>query len=223
MPINDKYGSEEQMYQEPDALYQTSLIGGKIGITNKAEGKDLAALFTYFDWTYTLEGAATLGIGLNEEQYKSVKLDPDMFAEYDFTTAYTVQKQEEGPDIYVPTFNSSSPMQGAVMGHRMTIGLTLSGTGKLCRRDAQEDAIYTNAYDEWNRYLNTGSYYDYVGLLSSDEADIFNKANTALTEYQSINVPAVIKGEKTWDEYVDGFNKLDPESALPCLQNHIVK
>lgn len=53
LPINDMYGTEEQMYKEPDALYQASRLGTATGITKKAEDKDLATLFTYLDWTYT--------------------------------------------------------------------------------------------------------------------------------------------------------------------------
>lgn len=57
LPINDVYGGEKQMYKEPDALYQNSRKGSPAALTTKAKGKDLEALFTFFDWTYTLEGA----------------------------------------------------------------------------------------------------------------------------------------------------------------------
>lgn len=49
LPLNDMYGTEKQMFVAPDAVYQDSRRGLPIGITNKAEGKDLATLFTYFD------------------------------------------------------------------------------------------------------------------------------------------------------------------------------
>jgi len=37
-------------------LFQGSRRGMPVGITDKAEGKDLAALFTFMDWIYSLEG-----------------------------------------------------------------------------------------------------------------------------------------------------------------------
>ena len=55
VPINDMYGTGDQMYNEPDAFYQGSRIAGRIGITTAAEYKDIQALLTCLDLFYTPE------------------------------------------------------------------------------------------------------------------------------------------------------------------------
>ena len=107
LPINDMYGTEEQMYKEPDALYQASRLGTATGITKKAEDKDLATLFTYLDWTYTDLGARTVRIGLNEEQYESVELNPDLHAAQNIKGAYTESEGEDGKSVIVTAFSDS--------------------------------------------------------------------------------------------------------------------
>jgi hypothetical protein len=221
LPINDMYGSEEQMYKAPDALYQSSRRGSPVGITNKAEGKDLAALFTYLDWTYTEEGARTIRLGLNEEQYKSVTLDPDLYAEHDIKTAYTVTTDEDGKTVLVATFTNSDPILGALMGHRMAVGIILSGNNGEYSIRKGEQKVNTDAMEQWTKYLNTGNIMDYSSLLSSEESEKYSKISAAGTEYQSQNVPNVIKGTLSWEEYVKGLDSVDSETAVSMLQKYV--
>ncbi len=221
LPINDMYGSEEQMYKEPDALYQSSRRGSPVGITNKAEGKDLAALFTYLDWTYTEEGARTIRLGLNEEQYKSVTLDPDLYAEYDIKTAYTETTDEEGKTVLVSTFTNSDPILGALMGHRMDVGIKLSGNNGEYSIRKGEQKVNTDAMEQWTKYLNTGNIMDYSSLLSSEKSEKYSKISAAGTEYQSQNVPNVIKGTMSWEDYVKGLESIDTEAAVSMLQKYV--
>ncbi|MCI8714018.1 MAG: hypothetical protein HFH23_17640 [Ruminococcus sp.] len=221
LPINDKYGSDKQKFVEPDALFQSSRKGSALGITTKAEGRDLSALFTYFDWMCTLEGAATIRIGLNAEQYASVDLDPDLYEEYDIKTAYTVEEGEDGVPVYKPTFTPSETLEGAVMGHRMATGISLTGSGKLCRVEKVSDAVYKKGEAEWMRYVNTGNVMDYTSLLAPEESDAYSKISTAVSDYQAQNFPYVVMGEKTWDEYVSGLEALNPDSAVEYLQKYV--
>ncbi len=221
LPINDMYGSEEQMYKEPDALYQSSRRGSPVGITNKAEGKDLAALFTYLDWTYTEEGARTIRLGLSEEQYKSVTLDPDLYAEYDIKTAYTETTDEEGKRVLVATFTNSDPILGALMGHRMDVGLKMSGNNGEYSISKGEQKVNSDAMEQWTKYLNTGNIMDYSSLLSSEESERYSKINAAGTEYQSQNVPNVIRGTLSWEDYVKGLDSVDSETAVSMLQKYV--
>jgi len=221
LPINDKYGSDKQKFVEPDTLFQSSRKGSALGITTKAEGRDLSALFTYFDWMCTLEGAATIRIGLNAEQYASVDLDPDLYEEYDIKTAYTVEEGEDGVPVYKPTFTPSETLEGAVMGHRMATGISLTGSGKLCRVEKVSDAVYKKGEAEWMRYVNTGNVMDYTSLLAPEESDAYSKISTAVSDYQAQNFPYVVMGEKTWDEYVSGLEALNPDSAVEYLQKYV--
>ena len=220
LPINDMYGGKDQLYKEPDSLYQGSRKGTPVGITTKAEGKDLAALFTFLDWTYTREGAEIIRLGLNEEQYKSVKLDPDMYAEYDVTTAYT-KTEEDGQTKYVMTYGPSDTISGALIAQRMDVGIKLTGNDVDYIKDNGNPAVHTAAMKEWTKFLNTGNVLDYSKLLSVEESEQYSKISTALTDYQSANVPLVIKGEMSWDDYVAGIADMKPDDACKYLQKYV--
>lgn len=221
LPINDVYGSEGQMYVEPDALYQASRKGIPTGVTVKAEDKDLATLFTYFDWTYTLEGAKTLNPGLNAEQYASVELNPDIFADYDIETAYTESTDENGIPVIEPTFTGSDVISTALMGQRMGTGIKLTPNGKLGTVKSRDPMVKTKAEAQWTKYLNTGNVLEYRDLLGADEAERYNKINTTGTDYQAQSVPNVIKGTMSWEDYVKGFEKIDTDEAVSLLQKYV--
>ncbi|MCI8711896.1 MAG: hypothetical protein HFH23_06375 [Ruminococcus sp.] len=221
LPINDVYGSEEQMYQEPDALYQDSRKGTGIGITNKAEEKDLAALFTFLDWTYTTEGASVLYMGLNEEQVASVDLNPDIFADNGLKAAYVEKTDDEGKIVYEKTVDQSNEMVSALTGIRMTVGTSMSGTNGEYTIDNGNPRINEEAFSQWSKYINTGNIMEYSALLNVEESEVFSKMQTAVIEYQNINVPGVIAGTMSWDEYVKGFESIDPDSVVPSLQKYM--
>ncbi len=220
LPINDVYGGEEQMYKEPDALYQSSRKGSALGITNKAEDKDLAALFTFLDWTYTHEGGMVIRNGLNEEQYASMEFNPDFYAERNLTSAYTISTDEDGRTVYTRNIDPSDPATNALNAQRMDVGLKMQYTDEY-RLDTGAPAINRAAYEQWNLYVNTGSVLDYTGLLNVEEAETYSKISTAVTDYQNQNVPNVIKGAMSWDDYVKGFDNIDPDSAVEYLQKYV--
>ncbi len=221
LPINDMYGEERQQFKEPDALYQGSRRGTAIGITNKAEEKDLAALFTFMDWTYTLEGAKVMRVGLNAEQYASMTLEPDIFADYDIETAYTEETDEEGNLVITPTFEDSNTLFLALLGQRMDVGLKLTRSGELAVVNKKAEAVMTNAYGQWTKFLNTGNVLDYTSLLNPEESEQYSKIGSACTDYQSQTVPNVIQGTMSWEDYVAGLEKIDTDTAVDILQKYV--
>ena len=221
-PINDVYGSKEQMYHEPDAMFQLGRVGGKTGITTKAEGKDLEALFTYLDWTYTREGAMVLGVGLSKEQLASVELNPDLYEAYSIEEAYELGKAEDGRSVIKYTIDQSDPLINAVRAMRMGTGLGTTNSDEYML-DYGVAAINQKAYEVWSVYVNKGSILDYKGLLNAEEGEPFGKTETALLDYQAQTLPNVIKGKTTWEAYVDGLEAIQPESVVEYLQNHIME
>ncbi len=221
-PINDVYGSKEQMYHEPDAMFQLGRVGGKTGITTKAEGKDLEALFTYLDWTYTREGAMVLGVGLSKEQLASVELNPDLYEAYSIEEAYELGKAEDGRSVIKYTIDQSDPLINAVRAMRMGTGLGTTNSDEYML-DYGVAAINQKAYEVWSVYVNKGSILDYKGLLNAEEGEAFGKTETALLDYQAQTLPNVIKGKTTWEAYVDGLEAIQPESVVEYLQNHIME
>lgn len=223
LPINDTYGTEKQMYQEPDAMYQTSRKGTGIGITTKAEKKseeELAALFTYLDWAYTMEGAQTIRLGLNAEQLASVTLDPDLYAEYGIESAYEITENEDGLPVYEMTVSKSDTLFTATIGQRMDVGLKPTTNSKYVVNTGNPP-VNQNAVDQWRKYINTGNVLDYTSLLSTEEAETYSKITTTLTDYQQQNLPNVIKGTMSWEDYAAGLEALNPDSALEYLQKYV--
>ncbi len=221
LPINDMYGNDGHQFVDSDALYQMSRKGAALGITTKAEGKDLATLFTFLDWTYTLEGSKTIRIGLSEEQYASVTLDPDLYAEYEIDAAYTEETDEAGNTIITPTVDSSNSLITALAGIRMDVGFKLTGNDELARYEQHATAVVDKAYEQWTKYLNTGNVMDYTSLLSTEEANQYNKILTVCQEYSSQNVPNVINGTLSWEDYVKGFDNIDTDAGVEILQKYV--
>lgn len=221
-PINDAYGTEQQMYHKPDAMFQMGRVGGKIGITPKAEGKDLEALFTYLDWTYTREGALVLGVGLTKEQLESVELNPDLYGEYSIDEAYELIEGEDGKTVIKYNVDQSDPLVNAIRPMRLITGIGITNTDEYAL-DYGVAAINQKAYEIWSAYLNTGGVLDYTGLLNAEEGEAYSKVNTALTDYQAQTLPGVIKGETTWEAYVDGLKSIDPDSVTEYLQKYVVE
>lgn len=143
-----------------------------------------------------------------------------MYAEQGLKTAYTTSADEDGRTVYTRTVDISNPMVNAVNGQRMDIGLKPISSDEY-RLDTGAPAINRMAYEAWKKYLNTGSALDYTGLLSPDESDAYNKVATAVTEYQRQYVPGVIKGTMSWEDYVKGFESIDPDSVVGYLQKYV--
>lgn len=222
LPINDVYGSEAQMYREPDSMYADSKKGAAVGITTKAEEKDLAALFTYFNWCYTREGAEVIRLGLSKEQLASIDLDPDLYAEYDLDCAYTKETDEDGVVVYKKKVSSSDPLANALIGQRMTVGLKIAGTNEDYQVDTGNSTVSLNAVKQWNKYENKGSVRDYTVLLNGEESESYNKVSTLVKDYQEQNIPdLVLNGLDGWDAYVEGLEKLEPDSVTEYLQKYV--
>lgn len=62
---------------------------------------------------------------------------------------------------------------------------------------------------------------DYQNLLNVEESDAYSKISTAVTDYQRQYVPGVIKGTMSWEEYVSGLEKLNPDEAAEYLQKYV--
>lgn len=84
-PINDKYGSSDEKYQDPYVYYGMFNEVTSVMITTYAEtnGKDLAALFTWLDYTYSEESAVMKASGLTADQLAECsEAIQNLYAEY---------------------------------------------------------------------------------------------------------------------------------------------
>ena len=228
LPINDVYGTDAQKYMVPDALYQTAAgpIGG-VGITTKIDDKSeeaVAALFTYRNWSYTDEGSSFNTFGLSQEQYESVTLEPDNYAEYGFADGMYHVDESNGIKTYVYHVDPSSGIEGnAFRTARMTNGMQKTGHGDVDYTiDLGESMVVSHAKEEYGKYESTGTVTEYASKFTAEEADLDGSTWTKINDYMNIQVPQMVKnGTENWDEYVEGINKLEPEKVCKIYQKYV--
>lgn len=229
VPVNDVYGTDEQKYKEPDALYQDSRIGKGIGITTKAEEKEelLPALFTFLDYNYDEENLdrAFSSWGLSKEQYDSMEFDPDIYEELGLTDgAYTWAEGEDGIPCMIAHFDNSSDITGVVNAMRLGIGLGMAvyPDNGAYTIDTGLDEVVTDAQRNFAMYTDTGNISRYTAFFTEEEMDAYAKANTSLNDYMSQTLPALIKnGLGSWDQYVEGVEKYHPEEVTEIVQKYV--
>ena len=228
VPINDVYGGDEQKFKEPDALCQVAngiTISGKVGITNKVEGKDVEALFTCLNWLYTREGSEFATFGLTKEQYESAEFDPDVYKEYNLTEGtYEKTVDEEGKTLYKEHLTPETGLdKSAFRLTRLTTRVELTGHGDVDYSiDKGYDKVTAQAVNAHDRYLDTGSTTMFSTYFTEDEMSEASKVNTPLYDYTSQAVPKLIKeGLGGWDEYVAGIQKFDVERVCEIYQPYV--
>ena len=227
-PINDMYGTAEQMYHEPDAFYGETAgpVTGGVGITTKAEDKNLPALFTYLNWCYTREGALLGSMGLSQEQYESMDFDPDNYAEYGFTDGLYHEEDRDGVTTYVTHIPQNSTLNGnAFITGRLTARLQLTGTGDDLDYDIDngESEVYQACREAYGSYDSTGNVISYATKLTDDENEQAGDVYTPLKDYMNQVIPRMIKNgvDSEWDEYVKTVDSYDTKSVCEIYQKYV--
>ena len=224
LPINDMYGDVARQYNEPDMLYQQTLLATPMGFTSKCEDRDLSAIFTMFDWFYTYEGGRLISKGLSAEQYASVEFDPDVYAEQGLTNgAYTITQSADGKDKIVMNYDSTGDVGGALKATRLTAYLALNGNGGTdYELDLGQSFVTAHSRAQWSVYTNRAYMLDYNTLFTNEEAAKYSKTNTYVVDYMGQSVPGMIKGGLgTWDGYCSKLLKYDPDSVTAIYQRVI--
>lgn len=223
LPVNDTYGTDAQKFQVPDCLYQGSRVGLGFGLTTKCEKKDIEALFSYINWTYTLDGALVGCVGLNEEQYQSMEFSPDLYKENNITSTYYTQKTEDGLTEIVKTIDGTTELSNAVKCQRLATGLSINGNkdwGYVL--DNGFARVTEDAIDAWTVYTSTGTILDYAKLLTDEENSLYSKTSTYLNDYMGQAVPEMIKnGLDGWDTYCKKLSKYNPDAVAEVFQKYV--
>ena len=223
-PINDIYGTDEQKNVTPYCFYQQSKEVTPIIITDKAAKKDMIALCSFLDYTFTDEAQLLHAIGLNKEQYEATQ--NEFYKKYGMTEGdYTVTENESGiKEIeFVDAAKADLSMQNAAKANRL-FGLTGYPEGYLLV-NPDEPESYTHNYKEWLAYLNTGRFSDsFTGQLSAEDSNTFSKIETNIREFTSKNVPAFIQGTRDpnsdadWEAFKKAIGKYGPETNTQLYQ-----
>ena len=215
LPVNDVYGEENSKFVTPNSVFQAGRVDTSVIVTEKAEDKDLEALFTVFNWLYSREGAATRTLGLSKEQLDSANLEHhNVYADQNLDGAYVLE-EKDGKTVYNMNFpDGVGDFAGALVFARMAVGLRLCGdpNGDYII-DNHKAKVISDAQQFWAMYENTASLMNYASLYTTEETDANGPVNTEVWDYAARNLPALIKsGDLSgWDAYVEGLNALNPE------------
>ena len=222
-PINDKYGSDAQKNKEPYTFYQSSKEGPPIIVTNKASEKDIVALFSFLDYTYSEEGNLLKEAGLNKEQFEVTQ--DEFYKKYGMTEgSYTItevdgMKELENVDVIKKTLN----LEGLDSSNRL-FGLGGIPAGYK-RVDHTEGVAFRHNINECLAYTNTGMFQkSFTSQLSAEDNAIISKTDTNITEFGSKNVPSFINGTKDpfndndWEAFKKALSKYNPDQATQIYQ-----
>ena len=218
-PINDIYGSADQQNVEPYNMYQPSLEGPSITITDKAAEKDLPALLTFLDQMYTEEYSYLKRIGLNEEQYNETK--NEVYTKNGLTEgAYYWLETEDGKkwQYHEALIKDGGTLQNAVRAVRIF--------GNMPGGWAGRDPLVQDLINQWDIHKATGRLpQSFVSQLSAEDAKEFSKIETQVREFLSKNVPGFIQGDKDpfndedWNAFTNALSKYGPARNVEIYQN----
>ena len=228
-PINDIYGSEAQKNVEPYCFTQSSLGGNMFVITDRAEKKDMVALFQILDYLYSEEGMLLRTFGLNQEQYATTQ--NEFYSKNSLTDGdYTIstEKNEDGlyEIEYVEALKNDPMLQGPASGQRIP-GLNGVPEGYV-KVDHSESEAYRHSLNEWSVQTNTGTVlWNYVGALSTADDSEMRKIGTNINEFGEKSAPAFILGtkdpynDKDWEDFKKALSKYNPDKATQIWQSAI--
>ncbi len=224
-PINDIYGSAAQQNVEPYTYYSISRIGQSVAVSNTAEDKDLATLFSFFDYLYSEEGGVMKMMGLNKQQVEEIQ--SEFYVEYGLSEgAYYRLPDSEVNDgrIYAYTDKIVSDT-GTLKQASTAVKLKLGYDFVSLRQESGTDQLMAN-YNQWVIYNNDG-YLDqaFIRQLTPDNMKIQAKTLNNVNEFMSKNVPNFIKGSKDpfndedWQSFVKALNKYSPAKVSQLYQD----
>lgn len=211
-PVNDKYGAEENKYVMPHVMYGLNHEVNSIMITTQCEksGKDLAALFTMLDATYTEEMGAIKSWGLTDEMlsqsqegvreiyedlgypHGTVEYDEEKQAYYRREDALNVTTDDQ----YVVSARRMYGLEGFVVGYEQT--------------DRDNYEMYL-----WNFYKDTGYLTkSFFAQLNDDQYSLYMDKLGQMRNMFASDIPKFIKGEKSMADFDSWYAEVKSRLTL---------
>lgn len=221
-PINDKYGTDAQQNKEPYNIYRQSRIDStSIVVTDKAEDKNLPALFSMLDYLFSEEGSIVFAYGLTKEQDEEI--GDELYTEWGLTEGahYTVETSDGIKYSKVDTILND----GAFLDNA-AIPIRLPKFTPHSEKYYTEPESYLDNWSRWRQYESDGHLEPaFTGQLSPEDSQVASKIQANVREYMAKNTPAFIIGTKDplndddWSAYVDELNALSPDEATKLYQS----
>ncbi len=209
-PINDKYGDASMQNKEPAIFLSGSLANTTLGITNKAEEKNIASLLTALDYLYTLDGGMLRNVGFSKEEMAEIQ--DEFYLQWGLEDG-AYEKVVSGDDytyvINKDALTAETGLDGAASMQRV-LGMTTMGHVDHGRKADEERSVMN-----WSAYSTTGNIPPAVSRqLSADQATNHSAVQSAMITYYGQEMPGFVTGTKDisddaeWEAFCDGLKEL---------------
>lgn len=233
-PINDKYGAGAKEGDPkfvpgvnefvPENFYQNTKETNSIVLTDKMEGKDIAACLRAIDYLYEQDGGCRLVLGgLTKEQYDTVATSGDMFARYNLaqTGSYSVldTPTAEGYNYKISEVIGTNEILAKAACMNRFVGL------KDDKCDMYRDDEYNLIHKEWNIYEAKGQMLkSFTNQLSSANSDLYNDNLSSIRNKSNQEIYKFIKGEKSltgndWSDFTKSINRFNVSTLTKNFQD----
>lgn len=207
LPVNDKYGSEAQQYQDPYVFYILSAEAGSCMVSTKAANKDLPALFTFLDYLYTKEAGIVNNAGLTKEQVENSQEGVQkLYEEFGLVNGANFTDEEGVVRRTLEFENLDTTSRRYFQATRWPAGAAYE-VHEYAPNDLSIFRRFLWKFYDADGYIEN-SFYD---QLSAGQYKAFQTAQTQMRNSYLSNVPGFIKGEKdvdsAWDTYINGLKK----------------
>lgn len=222
-PINDVYGSEEAKYVEPRCVPGTSLRDTGFAVTTTAEGKDVAALLTFFDYFYSEEGALLKSLGLSAEQV--AETGNQFYQENGLGDgAYSVG--EDGRYVLSDTLQQDGGGLAVAAAATKLPGMTL-----IQNVDKGYAESYEKSMKSWIQYPNTGFYQgsSVTNNMTTEETTEITKVQTKILEFLTTRSVQMIQGttdpysDADWNDWCTMLGKYNYQKVIEIAQPYVDK
>lgn len=217
-PINDVYGDESCQNVDPNCVMTTSCTGNIFYVSTAAEGKDIGALLSYFDYFYSEEGSLMTTFGLNADQI--AESGTDFYAQYGLEDGtYTMGEDGRYKRSSVIT-NDSGNLRVACCSDKMP-GITLVESV-----DEGYNPTYEHSLATWIQYENTG-FFQGSAVTNNMPGDVIKTCDdirTKVLDYMTLNAPEFIRGktdpfdDADWEVWCKTLGKYNYQKASEIYQ-----
>lgn len=220
-PINDIYGGAEQQNKVPNCMYQGTLTGSSVVLTDKLTEEEVITYLKFADFLFSEEGSL-LKCGLNKEQYEECQ--DEFYTQYGLTEGTYHLEERDGEEWLVYNIPTSNDLKTASELGRLNPYLQ-----KVKNVDWGFDRYLTDATEDWNYYKNTVALSPAVlNAVSVEDSQTINRIKANLDQFLARSVSSMIKGEgydvwydASWEQFCKDVNKYQAETITEIYQNAI--
>lgn len=220
-PINDVYGDANCQNVDPNCVMTTSCTGVVYYVSTAAEGKNIGALLSYFDYFYSDEGSLMTTFGLNADQIADGGID--FYANYGLENGtYTLGNdgRYRRADVLI---NDSGDLKNACNSNKLP-GITL-----VASVDEGYNPTYEHSLANWIQYENT-SFFQGSVVTNNMPNDIIKSCDdirTKVLDYMTLNAPEFIRGKSDpfndadWEVWCKTLGKYNYQKASDIYQPYV--